>query len=423
MLATSQIVHETGQTALLEDLLPRWLKDVPLYQRPPWHPAGARPRASVLEVLGALPFITKQDIRRDFPRNFLPPGIELDDLLEQDAIELEHTSGTSQDRTPLLLPRHWWGLQEARALRLNREVARILDENPDVRRVTISSPVCSGEICYTGVPARSERTLGHSLYVSLSRFPFLWGESDLARIAEETRDWNPAFIECDPVYGVVFALYCERKGIRLPGLRFMICSYEFLSVAHRRILHRVFNVPVLNLYGSTETGHLMMEDEHGQMRPSPGTALLEVLDLDAAGIGQLVVTTLTNQYMPLIRYRIGDLVRREVMDGATRYILHGRAADAFHTPSGRCVTTWQIDQLFADAPGIAHYQLVQRGPADWTLRLIPDLAGPAPGALNTLCSRIRELVESPSPVVAQPTDMLVPEGSGKFRLGYPAARG
>lgn len=31
---------------------------------------------------------------------------------------------------------------------------------------------------------------------------------------------------------------------------------------------------------------------------------------DEQGIGDLVVTTLTNDFMPLIRYRIGDLVEQ-----------------------------------------------------------------------------------------------------------------
>ena len=33
------------------------------------------------------------------------------------------------------------------------------------------------------------------------------------------------------------------------------------------------------------------------------------MDADPDGVGDLVVTTLTNDYMPLLRYRIGDLAR------------------------------------------------------------------------------------------------------------------
>jgi phenylacetate-CoA ligase len=370
--------------------------------------------------LRRLPLITKQDMRRDFPRNFLRAGMELDALLDQDLVELEHTSGTSEERTPLLLGRGWWAEQEERALRLNPYVTSMLDEFPAARRVTINSPVCSGDICYSGVPSRADRAVGNALFVSLSRYPFLWSDTELARMAAEAADWQPRFLDVDPVYGVLFALYCERRGIRLPSLRFILCSYEFVSIAHRRILERVFGVPVLNLYGSTETGHLLMETGRGEMRQSLETALLEVLNIDGHGIGELAVTTLTNDFMPLIRYRIGDLVERRKGPYHTNYVVHGRVADAFLAPDGRRVTTWQIDQCLADLPGFAHYQLCEQAGGEWLLRFVPDVPAPNAEAIEKLRQRLTQLLGVSGDLAVQQTDLLVPESSGKFRLGYPA---
>ena len=421
MLATPQLIAEALQPERLAEVLPRCLSEVPLYQRP--GAASLCPIDSTLAVEGLrrLPFITKEDIRRDFPRNFLGERADLDTLLDQETIELEHTSGTSEERTALLLPRHWWADQEARALRLNQYVARLLAENPQARRVTLSSPVCSSDICYTSVPARADRIIGHTLFLSLSRYPFLWNESDLERMAAEATEWQPQFLDVDPVYGAVFARYCESHGVRLPSLKFILSSYEFLSVNHRRILQRAFNVPVFDLYGSTETGHLLMEDEHGQMQPSLETAFLEVIDRDEGGIGELVVTTLTNQFMPLIRYRIGDLVERREEPYGTRYILHGRAGDAFSTAHGRRLTIRQIDQCFAALPGVIHYQLIQRSD-QCQLRFVPENPGPSADQLAQLQQQLTGLLELAAPVSLQPTDLLVSEGSGKFRLGYPASK-
>jgi len=161
-----------------------------------------------------------------------------------------------------------------------------------------------------------------------------------------------------------------------------------------------------------------MEDTTGQMRASLETAFLEVLDPEASGIGHLVVTTLTNPYMPLIRYRIGDLVERVEKPYGTRYILHGRTGDAFATSSGRRVTTRQVDQCFAGLKGIVHYQLIERTQEPWTLRFVPDDHGPEPGRLTELTEALAQLLEAP--IALQKTDMLAPERSGKFRLGYPA---
>jgi phenylacetate-CoA ligase len=418
MLTTPELIKEAALPYRLGRVLPRWLREVPLYQRTDPVPQVGREGMSLAE-LRRLPLITKEDIRRDFPRNFLRAGVELDALLDRELVELEHTSGTSEERTPLLLGRGWWAEQEERALRLNRFVASVLDEFPDARRVTINSPVCSGDICYSGVPSRADRAVGNALFVSLSRYPFLWGEAELARMAAEAVEWQPQFLDVDPVYGVVFALYCERKGIRLPSLRFILGSYEFVSVVHRRILGRVFGVPVFNLYGSTETGHLLMEAGSGEMRPSLETALLEVLNTDAQGISELTVTTLTNDFMPLIRYRIGDLVERQEQPYYTSYRVHGRAKDAFVTAEGRRVTTWQIDQCVADLRGIAHYQLSQRTGGEWLFRFVPDVAAPVVVEIEELRRRVEQLLGANGRLAIEQTDLLAPESSGKFRLGYP----
>lgn len=417
MLATPELILEAGQAARLTELLPRYQRATPLYQGV-GQPLSLPDGADATQKLRHFPFITKHDIRRDFPRNFLGPLADLEALAAHDSIELEHTSGTSEERTALLLPRGWWVEQERRALRLHPLAAEVLAKNPEAHRITIASPVCSSDVCYTSVPARDDRIVGQSLFLSLSRYPFLWSDADLERMAAEAVEWEPQFLDVDPVYGVVFARYCERHGIRLPSLQFILCSYEFLSVVHRRILQRVFGVPVFDLYGSTETGHLLIEDPEGRMQASPETALLEVLEPDATGIGELVVTTLTNDLMPLIRYRIGDLVERFELPYRTRYLLHGRVADSFRTSAGR-VTTRQVDLCFEELAGFAHYQLLQRENDSWRLRFVPDATGPSERVTQELRRRLIGLLGAVHGLAIEPTDMLMPENSGKFRLGYP----
>ncbi|HEX3797407.1 MAG TPA: hypothetical protein VH413_01800 [Verrucomicrobiae bacterium] len=418
MLTTPELIREATQRSRLGKVLPAWLDRVPLYQSPAYAPRELRTQLSADALLGRLPLITKADLRREFPHNFLSADADLDSLVEKNLLEVEHTSGTAEERTPLLLARGWWPAQEELALRRNQFVADILDANPEARRVTINSPVCGGDICYTVLPSRAERTLGNNLFVSLSRFPFLWDEAELERIVAEVAEWKPIFLDVDPVYGVIFARFCERRGIRLPSLRFILCSYEFVSVVHRRVLNRVFGVPVFNLYGTTETGHLLMENETGEMVPSLETAFLEVVNTDTQGIGQLVATTLTNDYMPLIRYRVGDLVEQRAEPYRTTYVVHGREHDAFHTPKGR-VTPWQIDECFSDVGGFLHYQLLEETDAPWQLRYAPDGDGPSANDLEKLRERLTQKLGLENGIEFQATDLLLAEGSGKFRLGYP----
>lgn len=404
MLATPEIIREAAQRNRVQTLLPRW-REVPLYRTA--LNRGAR-------NLSSLPVITKADLRAAFPHQLLPPGRSLDDLLAEKTIELEHTSGTSEDRLPVVFGRTWWTEQETRALRLNDFVAAVLDEYPNARRATITSPACNGLTCPTVWASPTQRTLGNSLFVNLARIPFVLSEAESQRMADEIAAWSPQFLDVDPVHGMWFALFCERRGIKFPSLRFVICSYEFVSVVHRRILTRVFGVPVFNLYGSTETGHLLMENDAGEMKTSLDTALLEMADRDANGIGTLLATTLSNDYMPLLHYRIGDLAQRNEQPYGTDYIVHGRIRDALTATDGRRVTTWQVDQCFAGKTGIAHYQLRQNADGQTRLRYIPDSGGPDESTLKQIVADLEALLKTNVTTESVPT--LLPEASGKFRL-------
>ncbi|HTY86598.1 MAG TPA: hypothetical protein VMB80_03970 [Candidatus Acidoferrum sp.] len=416
MLATPELIREAAQRSRLAELLPRW-RELPLYREPL---AQAGCERSDFNCFQKLPLLGKQAMRENFPHNFLPAGRSLDVLVEQKLVELEHTSGTSEERLPVILGRGWWNEQEEHALRLNDFVARVLQEHPAARRATLVPPACNGLTCPTVWSSREQRTMGNTLFLNLARIPFLLDESELSRMAAEVAGWSPQFLDMDPVHGAWFALHCEKRGIRFPSLRFVLASYEFVSVVHRRILERVFGVPVFNLYGSTETGHLLMENERGEMKSGYDTAFLEIVEPDEAGIGDLVVTTLTNDYMPLLRYRIGDLAQRHTQPYGSRFVVHGRARDALRATEGRRVTTWEVDQCFTETNGIAHYELRQDRPGDGLLRFVPDGAGPSGPALCRLTRQLEVLLGSRREIKTELLPTLVPAASGKFRLTRPA---
>src|SRR6266568_8472444 len=99
MLATPELLHEAAQPGQLASELARCALEVPLYRQ------STAQLAHGSTQLRHWPFITKKDIRRNFPTNFLGEEIDVEDLLEREVVELEHTSGTSEERTALLLPK------------------------------------------------------------------------------------------------------------------------------------------------------------------------------------------------------------------------------------------------------------------------------------------------------------------------------
>ncbi len=377
---------------------------VPFYHSDHWQEAFADGSAQLAD----LPRITKSQLREHSPEGFLPAGLTVESLLARGLIEEESTSGTSGASVRVVFGKTWWAEQELRALLRNPFVAECFGDRTSLRRAVLTTPGCSGVSCYNRWLNLEQRTLGDSRYVNQTRIPFSLGDDKLAVMADEVAAWEPAFLDVDPVHGAWFALHCERHGRRFPSLRFILTSYEFTSVTHRAIMERVFGVPVIDLYGSSETGHLLVETD-GVMRPSPETALLESTSAD--GIGELLVTTLTNPFLPLMRYEIGDYV--EPVAGG--YLVHGRKRDALRGADGRILTTRQVDAAFSGVRGIAHYQLRQRTDGSAHLSLLPEQAGDGLASVQaTLGERLSLLLGTS--VTSESVGLLTPEDSGKFRL-------
>ena len=377
---------------------------VPFYATSVWQAALALPSPRLTD----LPRITKSQLREHSPEGFLPFGLDLETLLARGLIEEESTSGTSGASVRVVFGQTWWAEQELRALLRNPYLAECFGNRTSLRRAVLTTPGCSGVSCYNRWLNLEQRTLGDSLFVNQSRIPFTLGEDKLAVMADEVAAWAPAFLDMDPVHGAWFALHCERHGRRFPSLRFILSSYEYTSVTHRAIMERVFGVPVIDLYGSSETGHLLIETDN-VMRPSPETALLETTASD--GVGELLVTTLTNPYLPLLRYEICDYVER-VADG---YLVHGRKRDALRDAEGRIVTTRQVDATFAHVAGIAHYQLRQQPDGSAHLSLLPERAGDELVSAQVMLKERLTLLLG-APVTSASVTLLTPEDSGKFRL-------
>jgi phenylacetate-CoA ligase len=421
MLTAPEMSKKSTPHSRLQALVPTW-RQVPIYRDYPLHRLTTGEAAEIPAVFDDLPFTNKRQVLLGFPQNFLTDGETLERLQAQNLIELEHTSGTSQEQLPVIFRRGWWDAQEERALRLNSFVTQVLDANPQARRATLTPPACNGRSCFSGWRARTHRTIGNTLFVNQARIPFVLTETDLGNMVGEIREWAPQFLDVDPVHGAWFALHCERHGIRFPSVKFILCSYEFVSVVHRRILERAFGVPVFNLYGSTETGHLLMEDTRGTMKPCQENAFLEVVDAGVNGVGELVVTTLTNDLMPLLRYRIGDLAERREWPRETAYVVHGRRRDALSGGDGEKVTTWQVDQCFKEIPGLVSYQLQRSEDGLGRLRYVREDSGPSQQDLARLATRLENLLSLQDKIEVEETNLLPPLPSGKFRLTSPVHR-
>jgi len=381
--------------------------DVPFYKRTDWKEAMENSPRRWTD----LPRLTKAELRQHSPQDLLPQRFNLENLAAQGIIEEESTSGTSGASVRVIFGIEWWAEQEAKAFQQNDLIKKLVHEKGTLKRAVFTTPGCSGVSCFARWLNFEQRIIGKTLYVNQSRIPFSIPEDKMKIMASETTQWQPDFLDVDPVHGMWFALYCEQNKIQFPSLRFIISSYEYTSVVHRRIMERVFGVPVINLYGSSETGHLLIQNAGDELIPSPETAYLELVDTDAQGVGELLVTTRNNQYLPLIRYEIGDLAEATT----NGYRIHGRKRDALIGDHKNIISTRQVDEVFADLKNICHYQVRQSTDGKAEVLLMPENPDLS---IQETATRVTERLEKllGSSVNTSFVSLITPEDSGKYRL-------
>jgi phenylacetate-CoA ligase len=142
-------------------------------------------------------------------------------------------------------------------------------------------------------------------------------------------------------------------------LRAIGAAGELLTAARRRRIEALWHCKVYNYFGTTETGNLASDCEHGQLHLAWDHFLCEVVDpqthepLPPGQIGMPAITTLTREAMPLVRYGLqGDRVRLDVDPdcpcGRRSLIVHhfGRDLNCF-TFHGQVVSMADLeDHLF-----------------------------------------------------------------------------
>ena len=108
--------------------------------------------------------------------------------------------------------------------------------------------------------------------------------------------------------------YYRQSGRPAPLLMAALTSAETLLDHQRRAIEETFATRVFDQYGQAEMQSFWYECEAGRMHAHPLAGVTEILRPDgtpaAPGeMGEVVLTGLVNDAMPLIRYRVGDTAR------------------------------------------------------------------------------------------------------------------
>jgi len=204
---------------------------------------------------------------------------------------------------------------------------------------------------------------------------------------KEQIDWlcrlDPHFLVTYPSNLEALLDRVEAEGARPASLRRVFTWAELLHQDVRSRTRRVLGVPVSDIYGSAEAG-LAWECRKGAYHQESEHVLLELVDdrnrpVGPGQVGKILVTTLENRLMPLIRYEIGDYAvpgQGACLCGRGLPLLDriaGRPRDYLSIGTGQVAPARLLALCLGRIPGMPQYEMVQTEPLHFLFRHVsPD---------------------------------------------------
>ncbi|MFZ2472380.1 MAG: phenylacetate--CoA ligase [Methanothrix sp.] len=338
---------EELQLQRLKSVVEKVYKNVPFYQNK-FKQAGITPQdIKSLTDLAKLPTTRKQDLRDNYPFGLFAVPLE-------EVVRVHASSGTTGKPTVVGYTAKdietWSDL-------MARDFVMVGVEKGDIFQNAVNYGFFTGGL---GVHYGIER-MGAMAVPS--------GVGNTERQLEIMMDFGVTVLHCTPSYALYLAETAKAKGVvdRLM-LRIGCFGAEPWSDESRKELEDALHIKAYDSYGLSEMmgpGVAFECQEQNGLHIWEDHFLIEILDKNekpcAPGEpGELVVTSLTKEAMPLIRYHTGDvtyILEEKCSCGRTSRKLHrflGRADDMLIV-RGINVFPSQIEDVLVSIPEIGNY--------------------------------------------------------------------
>jgi phenylacetate-CoA ligase len=248
-----------------------------------------------------IPFTRKQDLRDGYPFGFLA-------VPRNEVVRIHTTSGTTGKPTVVAYTR---GDLATWAELIARNMTMIGVTRDDVFQNMVNYGMFTGGLGFH---------YGAEL-IGVTVIPSATGNTK--RQIEMIHDFGVTVIHCTPSYAMHLAESAEEAGIRLESLKRGIFGAEPWSEQMRRELEEKLGLTAYDSYGLSELygpGVAFECEERDGLHIWHDCYLVEICDpktgeqLGDGERGELVVTPLVKEAMPLLRYRTGD-VTMQMEDG------------------------------------------------------------------------------------------------------------
>lgn len=328
---------------------------------------------------GYFPVLDKPEIAQGFPENWMTPRLAA--ALKAGEAEFVLSTGTNHARMQIIRPPYF----------LLHSYYRLWREHPDIgdtwesgcRRVSLTTVLATEHVARVNgarngvppqpVPALEDRWLDdRTCYLNLRLDPAQWERDEVVRMLAEIQAARQAHprgwyhLDCSGYHLAHLVRKVSEWGLwdDFPPPASIIHAYEYTPVNVRRFLHQHFDCPVIDLFGSTELGYLYFNDRRGKYWPFLDQMSVELHPVaPGSTIYQLIVSSVRNPYMPLIRYRSGDCVRTVdgTPDPARIAQFCGRQKELLGTPHGP-VAQGDLDRCIGEeSPYVFLHQLQLTG--------------------------------------------------------------
>jgi phenylacetate-CoA ligase len=247
------------------------------------------------------------------------------------------------------------------------------------------------------------------------------GEAGLARCAEVMTSFRP-----ERIFGYASAIYILARYLDAVGwrparrIRAVFTTAEPLFDFQRETITRVFDCPAAIEYGARDAGAVANECLDGGLHIPAEMVHVEVEDTGTDGLGEILVTDLMAQPMPLIRYRTGDLGEldaRLCVCGRSLPLLkrvEGRRTDFLVSPGGRVQHALSVIYILREVERVKEFQVVQE-----TVHRVRVLVVPRPGWTEVetaaVTTKVHKLLGHDVDVSLELVDAIPRTASGKFR--------
>lgn len=210
--------------------------------------------------------------------------------------------------------------------------------------------------------------------------------NNIVEYFELIEKFNASWMFVQPSVLQLILKYASSKHLHvLNQLHYIEFTGEYLERDIDKYFKEILpNVKFANMYGTTETGCVALECPYGHMHILQNSKV-EILDSDNNAIGRsegsVILTTLKNFAMPLLRYRIGDIGCISPVSqcncgfsGEDIHISVGREGDIISSPDGNdktCYSLLKVVEYINDEfnSPIIQFNFVQNSPASLLMYL------------------------------------------------------